>query len=627
VLGRCQWLNGGVVTLMNGRKVISAAAVLMLAMVGVLSSVRPASAASTAYTHLVFTPPQIAPDGSLSAGATAPQVCVQPEQGGLPVSAQSISLSLATKYAPTGYTSNSSATAGASLTPLTSTPTPILANQTCGTLLDAVIITYTAPSPYPSPRDGLDQIAAVNPGDPTVSATDIYRFAPTTKYAFSLGALVNNVAPPIAACATLGVGQAAPPFTVTAEDSSNSPVGDTGVILSLTNSVGGAPSGSAKADGSNGSGQTVTQVGRHVITYATGPETGQVIIHYTAGKTPSPFRDILTVVEWHGPVNASTFYSYNCFAPQGVGKPVVTTSGTQTLVFWQGTSDNHLWEAWLTPGVGWSGPVDWSAQLSAPTNAALASAPATTITPGHQQLIFWQGTNNDLWEAWYTPGFGWSGPVDWSANLHSPGNVLSAPSLVLTPGGQQLIFWQGTGNDLFEAWYTPGFGWSGPVDWSANLHSPGNVLSAPSLVLTPGGQQLIFWQGSGNDLFEAWYTPGNGWSGPVDWSAQLHSTGNVNSAPSVILTPGVNGQQLLFWQGTNDDLWEAWYTPGNGWSGPLDWSAQLHSTGNVDSPPALALSATGTQLIFWQGTGQTLWEAWYQGGWNGPFNWSDGGPR
>ena len=146
--------------------------------------------------------------------------------------------------------------------------------------------------------------------------------------------------------------------------------------------------------------------------------------------------------------------------PATTGTPAVATAANQRLVFWRG-SDSHLWEAWDDLGP-WSGPVDWTTQFGG--TGLLASAPAIVVTPGGQQLVFWQGISNDLWEAWYTPGVGWSGPVDYSAQLHSPGNVLSAPSVALTPGGQQLVFWQGTGNDLFEAWFTPRVGWSGPVD-------------------------------------------------------------------------------------------------------------------------------------------------------------------
>lgn len=296
----------------------------------------------------------------------------------------------------------------------------------------------------------------------------------------------------------------------------------------------------------------------------------------------------------------------------GGGLQVLMTPSNQQLVFWQGTN-RDLYEDWFTPGLGWSGPVDWSAQLSSP--GGMASAPAVTLTPGGQQLVFWRGTNNDLWEAWFTPGIGWLGPVDYSNRLGGGATVGSAPQVELTPGGQQLVFWQGTNHDLWEAWFTPGIGWAGPVDYSLKLHGGATVASTPDVVLTPGGQQLVFWQGTNNALWEAWFTPGVGWSGPVDFSAGLQAPDNVASTPSVSLTSG--GQQLVFWQGTNDDLWEAWFTPSIGWAGPVDLSANLGATGNVASAPAV-LNSGGVQLVFWTGTNGHLWEAWFTGSWNGP---------
>ena len=358
---------------------------------------------------------------------------------------------------------------------------------------------------------------------------------------------------------------------------------------------------------------------------------------------------------------------YTTFAPQAVGRPVVTTFGTQTLVFWRG-SNNDLWEAWYSGA--WNGPVDLTA-TRLPSNAGpLASAPSVLIS-GSQVVIFWQGTNNDLWEAWYSGR--WSGAVDLTATQlpSKAGPLASAPSVLLY-GSQLVIFWQGTNNDLWEAWYSGR--WNGAVDLTATQlpSNAGQLASAPS-VLVYGSQVVIFWQGSNNDLWEAWFS--GRWFGAVDLTAtQLPSNaGPLASAPSVLLygsqvvvfwqgsnndlweawfsgrwfgavdltatqlpsnagplasAPSVlvyGNQVVIFWQGTNNDLWEAWY--GNGWNGALDWTKALGSTGTMTSPPTLLLVKRGPLDVFWQGTGQTLWEAWYQGGWNGPFNWSDGGPR
>ena len=88
---------------------------------------------------------------------------------------------------------------------------------------------------------------------------------------------------------------------------------------------------------------------------------------------------------------------------------MTTTSLGQEAAFWRGTNDD-LWEAWYTHSP-WSAPVDWTAQWVGA--ARLASAPAVAVTPSWQTLVFWQGTNNDLWQAWYTPGLGW----EWSGGL------------------------------------------------------------------------------------------------------------------------------------------------------------------------------------------------------------------
>ena len=83
------------------------------------------------------------------------------------------------------------------------------------------------------------------------------------------------------------------------------------------------------------------------------------------------------------------------------------------------------------------------------------------------------------------------------------------------PNGTQLIFWQGAGGHLFEAWWQGH--WNGPVDWTAANGWGSPLSSAPSVAFAPDGTQLIFWQGTGGHLIEVWWQ--GHWNGPVDWSA------------------------------------------------------------------------------------------------------------
>ncbi|MDR3084419.1 MAG: Ig-like domain repeat protein, partial [Streptomyces sp.] len=201
--------------------------------------------------------------------------------------------------------------------------------------------------------------------------------------------------------------------------------------------------------------------------------------------------------------------------PGAQGSPSqAQNSDGQLLNFWRGTND-HIYETWSGSSGGWSGPVDWTAQWGA---GGIASTPTVVEAPSGQTFIFWQGDNSHLWQAWYTPGSGWAGPVDWSAQWGG-GLITSPPTVLFNPEGQTLIFWRGQSNHLFQAWYTPGTGWAGPVDWSAQW-GVGGVQSQPTVVISPQDQTLVFWEGTNGQLLEAWYTMGSGWAGPVNWTAQ-----------------------------------------------------------------------------------------------------------
>jgi hypothetical protein len=313
------------------------------------------------------------------------------------------------------------------------------------------------------------------------------------------------------------------------------------------------------------------------------------------------------------------------FSIPSAGNPVtvLTPSGGQELIFWRGPSDGHLYEAWYGFASGqWAGPVDMTSQLAVPSSGDLLSAPTVTFTPdGGQQLVFWQGANDDLWEAWYSYRFGnWQvQDLTSSRNLAGAGKVDSAPMVTFTPGGgQQLVFWRGANNDLWEAWYSLTFSVWQSQDLSAGLLAgagAGTVVSTPDVILTPGGgQQLAFWQGSNGHVWEAWYSVQfRTWQVQDLTAARFPTAANIASQPDVILTPG-GGQQLVFYQAAGSgDLWEAWYTlSSSGWAAQDLTTARLGGLGAVASEPMVIVSPDGnTQLVFWQSAADHLDEAWY----------------
>ncbi len=276
----------------------------------------------------------------------------------------------------------------------------------------------------------------------------------------------------------------------------------------------------------------------------------------------------------------------------------VTPDGSTQTVFWKG-ANNQLTEAWYAGGA-WHGPASFPF-------GALVSPPSVAITKdGRTQTVFWQAANGHLYEAWYSGS--WNGPADLTATWGGIGPLTSAPSVVTTTDGSQLVFWRGTNGHLWEAWYTLG-SWHGPAD----LAQLGAIASAPSAAITPdGATQLVFWRGSNGLLSEAWFS--GRWNGPI----QFGNLGSVASAPSVSVTPD-GRQQLVFWQDTHNHLREAWFT--GSWNGPSDWTAAAFGDGSplASSPTATVTTDGSTQIVFWEGGGGLMFEAWWAGGrWNGP---------
>jgi spore germination protein YaaH len=327
---------------------------------------------------------------------------------------------------------------------------------------------------------------------------------------------------------------------------------------------------------------------------------------------------------WNEITAKFTVTKFPPFRPAAVGQPSVSVlpDGSQQLVFWRGYY-NHLFEGWYAGGY-WHGPIDLTSMLG--PNAILESAPTVAVSPdGSTQTVFWQGLANHLFEAWWAASR-WNGPIDITASALGPAGVLtSAPSAAITPDGStQVVFWAGPGGHLLEAWWGAAR-WNGPVDWTANAFGgAGLMTSAPSATVTPDGSQLVFWAGAGGHLLEAWWASSR-WNGPVDFTASaLGGRDPLTTSPSVTVLPD-DSQQLVFWTGAGGHLIEAWWGGGR-WNGPVDWTASaFRGTGTLTSAPSAAVLPDGSQqLVFWQAASQTLWEAWYAGRWNGPADLSGG---
>lgn len=325
-----------------------------------------------------------------------------------------------------------------------------------------------------------------------------------------------------------------------------------------------------------------------------------------SGTTVSPLGSspVLGWLHFGAPTVAPRPPAFSASSPSTAMMP----DGSTQTVFWQGPG-NHLDEKWFSGGA-WNGPIDVTASYFG-GSAPLYSAPVVTITATGTQIIFWRGPSNHVFEAWFNGQ--WNGPVDATTSYFAGNAPLgSAPSATVLADGTQVVFWQGPWNHVFEAWWNGR--WNGPVDVTGAYFNGAVLGSAPTVALTGNGQQLIFWRTASGHLAEAWW---NGrWNGPIDVSADYFGgAAPLSSSPSVAVTSG--GTQLVFWQGPSGHLYEAWW---NGrWNGPADWTAAAFGgAGTLTSAPSVTVTASGSQLVFWQGGAQTLWEAWFTASWNGP---------
>lgn len=310
-------------------------------------------------------------------------------------------------------------------------------------------------------------------------------------------------------------------------------------------------------------------------------------------------------------------------APAANALGAATPPGQQTA-FWRGTNAD-LFEDYYANG-SWNN-IDVTVSYFASqwnSSMALASGPSATASTS-QQDSFWRGGNGDLWEAWYAGA--WYGPADiTSGSLGGMDPPATGPGSSFTPSGQQDVFWGGPANHMFEAWYSGR--WYGPLDLTASLGwtSASDPASRPA-VTANSSQQEAFWRASNGDIWEAWYVNSTGqWFGPSDLTSTVWGgVGGGGTTPPTAAFDST-GQQDVFWDDSGGNLWEAWYS--NGWHGPVNltanWSGTSGWTSNayLTTGPALECPS-GQQAVFWRGSDGLLWEAWYVGStgtWNGPLD-------
>ena len=252
--------------------------------------------------------------------------------------------------------------------------------------------------------------------------------------------------------------------------------------------------------------------------------------------------------------------------------PAVNLPDGGTVVFYRG-SDRELWRDQYVRGKGWAKPVSvgvraWSTPSAVWTGSAVA--------------VFYKGASGRLHVLSYSENGHRSG----QGVLTMMGRIGLGPSAVSQPGGVIDVFWQGSGDRLWHGQFTPADGWSGPQELAATIRS------APSPVVSSPGSTAVFWQGKHDSL---WMTS-RGLSGR--WSRPRRLSMPADGAPQATAQPA--GGIEVYWAGSGTaGLREAFSSTGTGWQGPRNLGGQLLSA-------PLAVTSAGAVRVLWLGQGHHL---------------------
>jgi hypothetical protein len=284
-----------------------------------------AAAAGPTYASISIKPLPLEQPGTLSpTGTNTVTACVQPlDSSGHVVPGGEVLLSIDSGLftVPSGTPGGSASAEGMGLTV---TPTSFTVDASCsyqnnessGTLMDAIPVTYTGPSPALS--HGRDVIGAqMTAGSfsattglcsgPGVCSTATYAFSPVSDFVFS--------AVPIAATGSLGAGTATT-VTVTAVDNSTPPQPVPGAFFQLSLSSTAGTGGTATAN--NSFSGNVHQHVNNMPSRVGADSFGQVVITYTTPTTLPSTGVVDTITAQDHPVavhEESTTYTYSGSAP------------------------------------------------------------------------------------------------------------------------------------------------------------------------------------------------------------------------------------------------------------------------------------------------------------------------
>jgi len=256
------------------------------------------------------------------------------------------------------------------------------------------------------------------------------------------------------------------------------------------------------------------------------------------------------------------------------------------------------------------------------SGAAIGSTPATMFEPNGQQHVFYRGADTNIYQVYYDPRspdggtgvtpLGVSGPEVWAPE------ALSNPATMYTPN-QQHMFYRDFNGYIWQVYYDESASKRrGPEQWVGPQVLTTDILAVgdPASLYIPNGQQHIFYRGTDSDIYHVFYDPStNSLHGPEKWVV------GAGGDPAAMYT--LNGQQHIFNRGGGDNInkiFHLYYDPA---SNSLRDDG-IWASGAASDPATMYIPANGQQHIFYRGTDNGIYNVFYDPATNslrGPEKW------
>lgn len=283
----------------------------------------------------------------------------------------------------------------------------------------------------------------------------------------------------------------------------------------------------------------------------------------------------------------------------------------RTLVVWQRLSGpggpSDIWGKVFEPGSG------WQPEGTLESMDGDGQRPVVAVGGNGVFLVAWQhtpvGGTTGIWANRYTPGVGWSGPLQISG-----GSTAAAhPSIAADGSGNAVVVWEQANAlaylEVRASRYSVLAGWSAPVllGSSATLHN-----FAASVAMDPAGNAMAMWNRAASTTTGVWticavpYRVGSGWQVPATVPSLQAGVEGVDDAYgySVSMSPAgaVVGWAESLGGGAYRPLARIWNPSTGAWS-----AAAMVAGTQVATYPVVGIDASGKVHAAWAQSDGTDW--------------------